>query len=198
MARGVRHSEATLALSDAPSHELSELHALVERALRTAQARTVSATTKKERHRARSRHFVLALADALREHEGGDHEALHRDDPRARARFGSNELLHDITVCRSTQIDDPTLWYITEVVWQVEAELALSSREALHDFNKLVLGSARHKLFVGSMVDEPGALLRTLEPAAARCTGRVFLALIPNPASWDEEPGVVRSWQFRR
>lgn len=187
-----------MALSDAPSHELSELHALVERALRTAQARTVTATTKKERHRARSRHFLLALADALREHEGGDVEALYRDDPRARARFGANELLHDITVCRSKTIDDPDLWYITEVVWQVESELALGTREALCDFNKLVLGSAHHKLFVGALTDQPDALLRALEPAAARCTGRVFLALIPDPATWDAGPGLVRTWQFRR
>jgi hypothetical protein len=188
-----------LALSDAPSHELRELHALVERALRAAQSQPTRETTKQERHRARSRHFVIALAEALREHEGGGVEALSRYHDDARARLGTNELLHDITVCRTAQLGARSLWYVTEVLWQVESELALRHREALHDFNKLVLGSAQHKLFVASLVHEPDALLRTLEPAAARCTGRVFLALIPHPGRWDvDRGGAVRTWQIVR
>lgn len=187
-----------MALSNAPSHELSELHALVERALRAAQARPTPETTKQERHRARARHFVLALADALREHEGNDVDALSRYHAGTRARFGTSELLHDITVCRSAQIVDRTHWYVTEALWQVAAELGARDRDAIHDFNKLVLGSAQHKLFVAAAVDDPEALLRTLEPAAARCTGRVFLALVPPPSQWDAPDGVVRTWQFRR
>lgn len=195
--RRLRHPQTTLALSDAPSHELSELHDLVEGALRAAQARPTAETTRKERHKARSRHFVLALADALREHEGKDVDILSRYHDDARPRLGTGDLLHDITLSRSVQIGE--LWYLTEVLWQVESELALDRPDPVHDFNKLVLGSAHHKLFVASMVPEPEALLRTLEPAAARCTGRVFLALIPHPDHWDgNTAGGVRTWQFRR
>lgn len=188
-----------MALTDAPSRELSELHILVERALRAAQARPTVETTKQQRHRARSRNFVMELANALREHEGGPPvEALTRYSDATLARFGSRELLHDITVCRAAQAPDRPLWYITEVMWQVESELARLHRAALNDFNKLVLGSAHYKLFVGPQVDDPEALLRTLDLAAGRCTGRVFLALIPHPDRWDSQPGDVRTWQFRR
>ncbi|WAS97051.1 hypothetical protein [Nannocystis punicea] len=186
-----------MALSDAPTNELSELHALVEGALRAAQAHPTAETTRKERHKARSRHFVLALADALREHEGGDVDALSRYHDNVRPRLGTGELLHDITISRSLQLGEH--WYITEVLWQVESELSLDRTDAVQDFNKLVLGSAHHKLFVASMVPEPDSLLRTLEPAAARCTGRVFMALIPHPDHWDgDTAGGVRTWQFRR
>ncbi|MDC0666780.1 hypothetical protein [Nannocystis radixulma] len=186
-----------MALSDAPSHELSELHALVEGALRVAQAHPTTETTRKERHRARGRHLVLALADALRQHEGGDVDALSRYHDGARDRLGTTELLHDVTVARSVQIGE--YWYLTEVLWQAECQLALDPRDGVHDFNKLVLGSARHKLFVAATVPDPAELLRTLEPAAARCTGRVFLALVPHPDHWDGDiAGSVRTWQFRR
>ncbi|MDC0715992.1 hypothetical protein [Nannocystis bainbridge] len=186
-----------MALSDAPSHELSELHDLVEKALRAAQAHPTAEASRKERHKARSRHFVLALADAFREHEGGDVDAMSRYHDDVRPHIGQGELLHDVTITRSVQIGEH--WYITEVLWQVESELSLDTSEAVHDFNKLVLGSAHHKLFVAAMVPEPENLLRTLEPAAARCTGRVFLALIPHPDHWDgDTAGGVRTWQFRR
>jgi hypothetical protein len=197
VARRVRHPQTTLALSDAPSHELSELHAVVERALRAAQARPTAETTRKERHRARARHFIIALADALREHEGTPLDTLSRYHDGLRDRIGAAEPLHDITLSHSAKIGEQ--WYLTEVVWQVESHLAFDPREVVHDFNKLVLGSAHHKLFVAATVPDPNALLRTLEPAAGRCTGRVFLALVPPPEQWDgEAAGVVRTWQFRR
>ena len=198
-AGGVCHAGETLALTNAPSRELSELHALVEGALRAAQARQTLETTRAQRHRARSRNFIIELAAALREREGGGEvEALHRYSDAARARFGVNELLHDITVCRAAQVPDQPLWYITDPLWQVESELARRHRAALNDFNKLVLGSAHYKLFVGPQESDPDSLLRTLDHAAGRCTGRVFLALIPHPDRWDSQPGDVRTWLFRR
>ena len=56
-----------------------------------------------------------------------------------------------------------------EVLWQVESEFANNSRETLKDFNKLVCGSAKHKLFVGSQVSDRESFIHVLLPAARAC-----------------------------
>lgn len=110
------------------------------------------------------------------------------------------ELLHDVTVCRLAPVQSAaqgkTLWYVTDALWQVESELARDSRQALIDFNKLVLGAARHKLFVGPQVTDPEAFIDVLRPAAARCVGHVFAALIPHPDAWDHPGPTVQTWHL--
>lgn len=66
----------------------------------------------------------------------------------------------------------------------VESEFARNSRQALIDFNKLVLGSAHNKLFIGPQVSEVEPFVNVLKPAARACTGNVYIALIPHPAKW--------------
>jgi len=122
------------------------------------------------------------------------HNPSHRKD------FGLNEFLFDILVCRvdtvESAIHKKTLYYIREVMWQVESELAQDSRQALIDFNKLVLGSADNKLFVGSQVSDNASFLNVLSPTAKVCQGNVFAALIPHPRRWMTEEYCVQVWKF--
>lgn len=185
-----------------PDLDLSDVQALVERALTTARAESLSAATPMELHAGRSHAFVRALAEALRaRYVDPDIVSLCKYDDRDRARIGMRELLHDVSVCRvapvPSAVHGKTLWYVADPLWQIESELARDSRQALVDFNKLVLGSARYKLFVGPQVANPGAFVDVLRPAAARCVGQVFAALIPHPDSWDNAGPNVQVWQLR-
>lgn len=181
--------------------DVDQVRQLVERALAAARAQTPNAGERlQELHAGRSRAFVRALADTLRLLHEGDVASLCKYDDRDRERIGMRELLHDVTVCRLAEVrsvvQGKTLWYITDALWQVESELARDSRQALIDFNKLVLGSARYKLFVGPQVADPEAFIGVLRPAAARCTGAVFAALIPHPDSWDQAAAEVQAWKL--
>ena len=185
-----------------PIVDLAGVQNIVERALAAARVRTILADRPQELHAGRSHAFVRALADELRELHAGDESvtALCKYDDRDRARVGMSELLHDVTVCRVAAVTSAaqgkTLWYVTDALWQVESELARDSRQALIDFNKLVLGSARIKLFIGPQVADPEAFVGVLRPAAARCTGEVFAALIPHPDRWDHAGVGVQTWQL--
>lgn len=79
----------------------------------------------------------------------------------------------------------------------MESEFARDTGEAVADFNKLVLGSAQNKLFIGPQVHDPQSFLNVLIPAAKSCSGSVFAALVPHPDRWEEngEPGIAL-WQF--
>jgi hypothetical protein len=117
-----------------------------------------------------------------------------------RLEFGVNELLHDVTVARYRTVRAPQhhkdLSYIAEVLWQVESEFARNGREALFDFNKLVLGSAQHKLFVAPDVNRPDAFLRTLLAPARVCTGSVFVAIVPHPDRWGQPSLAAKLWRL--
>jgi hypothetical protein len=105
-----------------------------------------------------------------------------------RTRFGLNELLFDVCVCRTSTVLSASgrhsLHCISEVLLQAESEFASDSKQALFDFNKLVLGSGKQKLFVGPIVDDCDAFMRVLSAPAGNCTGEVFAALVPKPGSW--------------
>jgi hypothetical protein len=181
--------------------DLADVQALIERALHAARAEQPAAANPMALHAGRSHAFVRALADELRDrYHDPDIVSLCKYDDRDQARLGMRELLHDISVCRVAPVESAaqsrTLWYVVDALWQVESELARDSRQALIDFNKLVLGSAHHKLFVGPQVADPEAFLAVLRPAAARCVGQVFAALIPHPDRWDVAGTDVRVWQL--
>lgn len=142
-------------------------------------------------HAARSRNFVEALADRLR--------GVYQDDPQIavlskyfagnRERFGLNELLFDVLVCRTDMTRSANgstpLTVVTGGILAVESEFAEDSREAMFDFNKLVLCASEYKLFIGPRVRDEAAFLRPLGEAAARCGGTVFVVLVPHPRKWD-------------
>jgi hypothetical protein len=56
---------------------------------------------------------------------------------------------------------------------------------AIVDFNKLVLGAAANKLFVGPRGCMP-EYLESLIPVARCCGGKVYTALVTHPDEWDE------------
>lgn len=174
-----------------------------EDAKANAKARQEDADTEQARHRKRSQAWVEALATRLGSSFGADSSlrVFWRGNRLNQPEFRLDELLHDICVCRVGAVKSPghkkDLLYIQEVLWQVESEFSQDSRLALIDFNKLVLGSAKEKLFVGSLdVRDITAFISVFHDAAKACSGQVFLALVPHPASWDEDPQDVQVWRF--
>jgi hypothetical protein len=154
-------------------------------------------------HRARASKWVSALCEAFHEH-------YQIPDIRTQIRSrgkNRNELLYDIVVCRYDHIPSAqarkkiSLPRITHVLWQIESEvLPNNSRGWVDDFNKLVLGSADRKLFVGSFRDSPENM-RVLADIAPYIPGlATYLALIPHPASWDKQiifgSDDVSLWRF--
>jgi len=180
-----------------------DIRALLVRSFRQAKAALPVGASARDRNRARSRAWVEALADNLRCHYAQDrgirvlskHYACHR------AEFGLNELLYDVLVCRvatvASAFHHKQLVYVHDVLWQIESEFARDSRQALFDFNKLVLGCAENKLFVGPHVANDEALLEVLLPVACVCTGKVYAALMAHPAEWTQDAAPISVWALR-
>jgi len=177
---------------------------LVKMAVDGARGRLVDASAPGKLHARRSRDMVEGLARLLREVYGHKdnvavfskyHEENRRD-------FGLNELLFDIAVCEWEETrsasDRKTLKFVTRGLWAIESELARDTRQAVYDFNKLVLSSADLKLFLGPHSAMDGEYLRVLEGPAARCTGAIYVALVPHPDSWDGSPPPVEAWVWSR
>ena len=170
----------------------------VGQAFDDARRHPISATTAQHLHAGRSRHFVAALGEQLGALYVGhpDVRVFTKHDDRNRTAFGMNELLYDVTVCRTATVSSAAngkrLHYVTAPVWHVESELAKDSRQALFDFNKLVLGAAALNLFVGPLVHDVQEFLNVLRVPASCCLGSVYVALIPHPSDWDGfEGGVI-------
>lgn len=150
---------------------------------------------------ARSQRFVANLATqfAVRMEANERIRVLARSRATNRAEFGLNELLHDILVCEVENLPGSQYVRITKAHWQIESEFSRSAFEAVRDFNKLVLGSAENKLFVGTATSRPQARLSLLAPIAAACTGNVFAALLPHPSNWHlpKERATASFWAYR-
>lgn len=154
-------------------------------------------------HRQRSQRFVACLAKALRSaYKDPDIEVMSMhlfedgsDSVRQmRTQFGMQELLFDIVVFQKGETiasGGEILSFVSKGLWIVESELAKDSRQALYDFNKLVLGHATNKLFVGPQVapSERGGYLNALKAAAIGCEGDLYVALIPHPDTWADDHG---------
>jgi hypothetical protein len=122
-------------------------------------------------------------------------------DPTHRDTFGLNEMLYDVSICETDECIAPSgkkLRYITKAIWQVESEFAADTREAVKDFNKLVLGSADCKLFIGPHISDSkrAGYLKALLPVACCCEpSRVYLAMVPHPGKWDGHAGRIGIWE---
>jgi hypothetical protein len=143
-------------------------------------------------HRERSRLFVEHLATLLRDHFQHDNSiavlSKHHEDNRAR--FGLNELLYDVLVCKTATTRSPLnkekLTYVTAGLWAIESEFARDLREALFDFNKLVLSSADNCVLIAPIVSDTDAYLKCLSGAADEIKGNVYIIFVPHPADWAE------------
>jgi len=188
--------------------ELTEqdLKQLLQEALHLAQARPDRGDSVQKINQNRSQTWVRVLAEQFRHRYEGDPNIriFSKHDYSNRKDFGLNELLYDIVVCRVDEVASSThkkkLYYIKDTIWQVESEFARDSRQALIDFNKLVLGSAHNKLFIGSHVrkGKEESFLDVLKPAATVCTGHVYVALVPHPDKWKEKSDYIRLWLLKQ
>ncbi len=176
----------------------------LQEALQQAQSKPDKGETKQKININRSQNWVEALAEQFQKRYEGDSEirVFSKTDPSNRKDFGLNELLHDVVVCRVGEVESSvrgkTLLFIKEVLWQIESEFARDSRQALIDFNKLVLGSAHNKLFIGPQVRDNNKLIEVLTPAAKMCSGSVYISLIPHPVKWDDTSNNVKLWSLNK
>ena len=179
---------------------------LLQEALQQAQSKPDKGNTVQQINMNRSRYWVEALAEQFQKRYEGDSEIriFTKSDYSNRRDFGLNELLHDILVCIVGEVESSVhktkLLFIKEVLWQVESEFAHDSRKALVDFNKLVLGSGKNKLFIGSQVKKgtENSFLSVLRPAAGYCTGDVYVGMIPHPSKWVDIDNDVHLWVFKK
>lgn len=167
-----------------------DLKSVVDTALKVAMALPDEGERPFQVHRNRSKNFVESLADQFRKHfsSEADVRVLSKHYSANRGDFGLNELLFDVLVCRVATVpsatESATLTYVTHGTWAVESEFARDSREALFDFNKLVLAATDNILFIGPAVADPLSFLAPLSAAAAYCQGATYAALIPHPSDW--------------
>ena len=160
-------------------------------ALEAAQGRDDAIVDRGARHRARSARFVERLAAGLLEEHADCGQAvasMTKHDEQYRHLFGMNELLFDVALVSYDVVDSGSsgkdLAFVTKGLWIVESEMAKDKRQALFDFNKLILGQADNKLFVGPHVHDEAGYLRVLAHAAGNCSGSLYVAFIPHPDEW--------------
>jgi len=179
---------------------------LLGESLQQAQSEPDTGETTRTINLSRSRLWVKALAEQFKKRYEGDMDirVFTKGDYSNRSDFGLNELLYDIVVCRVGEVESSVhkkkLRFIKEVLWQVESEFAHNTRSALVDFNKLVLGSGKNKLFVASQVKKgtENTFLKVLQPAAQYCTGDVYVGMIPHPSSWVDTDNEIHLWVFKK
>ncbi len=179
---------------------------LLQEALQEARSHPDSGKTSQRINIDRSRNWVKALAEQFKKKYDGDSEIriFSKSDDSHRKDFGLNELLHDLLVCKVGEVESSVnkkkLCFIKEVLWQVESEFAHNTRSSLVDFNKLVLGSAKNKLFIASQVKRgtENSFLGVLRPAAGYCTGDVYVGMIPHPSKWVDTDNDVHLWVFKK
>lgn len=141
-------------------------------------------------HRNRSKHFVEALVAQFRQLYSdrpivrvlSKHHKLYRNE------FGLNELLFDVLVYDTSSVHSArnaaSLTFVTQGLWAVKSEFARDTRQAIFDFNKLVLAVTKSKLFIGPIVADEEDFLEPLLGSAARCGAEVLAALVTHPSDW--------------
>lgn len=179
-----------------------DLYRLLETSLTAAQSAPTVGTLPQVINRNRSQEWIRQLRSGFSQSLTGDSSVrvLVRSDNTYLTEFGLTELLHDVLVCRVNTVPSAnksrTLYYIEEVLWQVESEFARDSKQALIDFNKLVLGSGQNKLFIGPQVSDKPSFIVVLLPAARACIGNVYVALVPHPKEWGTGERQIDLWML--
>lgn len=146
----------------------------------------------KKLHQERSKHFVELLAQGFRDYySNSNFKIFSKHFYGNREVFGINEYQYDILVCEIDSVisakQQKKLPFIKETLWLVESEFARNTREAIKDFNKLVIGNSKYKLFIGPINSVNEAFINTLLPSAKSCNGQVYISLFSHPDSWSKE-----------
>lgn len=175
---------------------------LVSASFQDAKAKNIEDSPPRVLHNKRSMEWVESLANGFRDAFASDKSVrvFSRHYHENRQDFGVNELLYDVTVISAETVESAArkknLFFVKAALWQVESEFSRDSRQALIDFNKLVLGSAKNKLFIGPQIQDHDSLIKVLTPAAAVCPGEVYAAFIPHPDEWDNNLSAPNVFQF--
>ena len=155
-------------------------------------------------NRARERAFRKSLAEQMQAAFADEDARVFSTYGRGnRADFGTEALLHDMTVCRIAQGETAErkperFFYIAALIWQVEFDFSCQWQRALAAINRLNEGAAANKLLVAAQLESGrDSYMKTLAAPFAAGPGIQHLALIPHPSEWgrsDEQPEV---WQLR-
>jgi hypothetical protein len=182
---------------------LVDVLTMVEQSFQRAKSKQIEGKTPGQR----SQLFVEELGYSLRRfYPRPEFRVLNRQDCTSRDEFGLNEMLHDVCVVRVEFVDAPRmkkrqLPRIIEALWQIESEFGFGTKGIVLDFNKLVLGSSKNKLFITSersgRVISNDELRNYLLPIARNCSGSVFIALVPHPQRWENaHVHEIEVWQL--
>ena len=144
-----------------------DLTECIQKALLEASNAEEHETNTRIAHSTRSSNFVSAIAEYFKSYYSDENvRVLSRKRPSNKEEFSVNELLYDITVCTIGKTPAKRrgfyLTFITGAIWEIESELEDGDyREALTDFNKLVLGDSENKLFNGTTKSDNDFLIKT-------------------------------------
>jgi hypothetical protein len=154
-------------------------------------------------HARRSKRFVDNLAKAMQaRYRLDDHRTFWRQNPNNAKDFGLNEFLYDISVVQIRYLQSSTLKrsipFVSRFLWCVESEFSNNERNIVCDFSKLVMSSAENKLFVctSGPAASTAKRLANLAQAAQCCTGDIWLAFVPHPATWASGGTAADSKEF--
>lgn len=170
---------------------MMDIRDTIHEAFRRAAQESVMGGTNQGRNRQRSISWVETLASEFRKvyRRENDFRVFSKYHDQNKD-FGMNELLYDISVCKTNYIVSPQrkrLSYIEKALWQVESEMAKDTRQLVYDFNKLVIGDAENKLFIGPLTSHDDEIMEILKKIAMHCRGNVWVVMIPHPGEWESK-----------
>ncbi len=155
-------------------------------------------------NRARERAFHKSLAEQMQAVFADEDVRVFSIYGRGnRAEFGTETLLHDMTVCRIAQGETAErkperFVYIAALIWQVEFDFSCQWQRALAAINRLNEGAAANKLLIAAQLESGrDSYLNTLAAPFAAGSGAQHLALIPHPSEWDRSDERPEVWQLR-
>lgn len=173
---------------------------IIKKAFENAKKKRIESSNIQKRNRNRSKEFVEQLAANLRSYyKDNKYVTFSKHYSKNRKKFGLNELLYDILVCEIASIQSPNnkeLSYITKSIWQVESEFAKNTREAIYDFNKLVIGSSENKLFIGPIVNNINSFLNIFIDIAEKCNSQTYVALVSPPSDWNNNDLIIMVFKY--
>ncbi len=176
---------------------------LINYSFNDATKSLVMGTSPESLARARERAYIKTLTTHFEDSLSDDNVRVFSAYQRGNSEdFGTEQLLYDIHVCRVgvTQTADrkkEELHYIQASLWQIETDFSRDIQSAVYAFNRLVVGNAENKLFIGAQLTAGrDTYIKSLKACAEVCIGAVYLALIPHPDSWDDDEHPIDVWQF--
>jgi len=176
---------------------------LIDASFNEAMKALVMGTSEGALARARERAFVKTLIARLQSAVAGEDLRVFASSRRGNeSEFGTNHLLHDIVLCRigkgkTAARKAEEFLYVAEALWQIEVDFSREWRPALYAINRLNCGAAAQKLLIASPDERSRErFLNSLRAPGAAGSGKLYLALIPHPADWEDPASQPQVWQL--